>query len=69
MPLSSLQGKAEHCVDGDVIVSLVVHEVVQIAILIAVGHVLALDESLRELSGRVVAGLDHGAGDDVLGLG
>jgi len=43
--------------------------VVQIAILIAVGHVLALDESLRELSGRVVAGLDHRAGDDVLGLG
>ena len=42
---------------------------VQIAILIAVGHVLALDESLRELSGRVVAGLDHRAGDDVLGLG
>ena len=45
------------------------HEVVQIAILIAVGHVLALDESLRELSGGVVAGLNHRAGDHVLGLG
>ena len=42
---------------------------VQIAILVAVGDILALDESLRELCGRVVAGLDHRAGDDVLGLG
>ena len=56
-------------VDGDIIVGLVVHEVVQIAILIAVSHVLALDESLRELCGRVVAGLNHRAGDHVLGLG
>ena len=29
----------------------------------------AADESLRELSGGVVAGLDHRTGDDVLGLG
>ena len=57
------------CVDGDVIVGLVVHEVVQIAILVAIGHVLALDESLRELCGRVVAGLNHRAGNHVLGLG
>ena len=56
-------------VDGDIVIGLVVHEVVQIAILIAVSHVLALDESLRELCGRVVAGLNHRAGDHVLGLG
>ena len=43
--------------------------VISISILVAIGHVLALDESLRELCGRVVAGLNHRAGDHVLGLG
>ena len=42
---------------------------VQIAILVGVGDLTALDESLRELGGRVVAGLNNRAGDDVLGLG
>ena len=42
---------------------------VQIAILVAVGDVLALDERLRELSGRVVAGLNHRTGNHVFGLG
>ena len=42
---------------------------VQIAILVGVGDLAALDESLRELGGRVVAGLNNRAGDDVLGLG
>ena len=42
---------------------------VQIAILVGVGDLFALDESLRELSGGVVAGLNDRAGDDVLGLG
>ena len=36
-------------VDGDVVVGLVVHEVVQVAVLVAVGHLTALDERLGEL--------------------
>ena len=56
-------------VDGDIVVGLVIHEVVQITVSIAVGDVLALDERLGELCGGVVAGLHHRAGDDVLGLG
>src|SRR5699024_12638747 len=56
-------------VDRDVVVGLVVHEVVQGAVMVAVGHLTALDERLGELGGGVVAGLDDRAGDDVLGLG
>ena len=55
--------------DRNVVVGLNIHEVVQIAILVGVGDLTALDESLRELGGRVVAGLNNRAGDDVLGLG
>ena len=42
---------------------------VQVAILVGVGHFLALDERLGEFGGGVVAGFGHSAGDDVLGLG
>src|SRR5699024_5111539 len=56
-------------VDRDVVVGLVVHEVVQIAVSVAVGHFLALDERLGELGGGVVAGFGNSAGDDILGLG
>ena len=55
--------------DRDIIVGLVIQEVIQAAVLVAVGHFLALDEGLGELGGGVVAGFDHGTGDDVLGLG
>ena len=42
---------------------------VQVAILVRVSDLLALDERLRELGGGVVAGLNDRAGDNVLGLG
>ena len=53
---------------GDELVALGVHEVVEVAVGVAVLHGLALDGGLLELGGGVEAGLDHGAGNDVLHL-
>ena len=45
-----------------------VHEVVKVAVVVAVLHAAALDERFLELRGGVEAGLDDSAGDDVLHL-
>ena len=50
-------------------IGLLIHEVVQVAIVVAVSHVLALHEGLLELSGGVEGRLGDGAGHHVLHLG
>ena len=67
--LDELEGVVEHILaDGNHVVRLLIHEVVQIAVVVAVLIILALDESLFELCSRVERGLGHGAGHDVLHL-
>ena len=56
-------------VQGDLLVGLGVHEVVQAAVLVQVLHLTALDEGGGELIAGVVALLGHGTGDHILGLG
>ena len=56
-------------VQGDHVIGLLIHEVVQVAVVVAVSHVLALHEGLLELSSRVEGSLGDGAGHHVLHLG
>ena len=68
--LDELEGVGQNVLaQGDHVVGLIVHEVVQIAVGIAVGHLLALDERFLELGGGVERGFGHAAGDDVSHLG
>ena len=55
--------------DGDQVIGLGIHEVVQVAVVIAVLHILAVHIGAFELGGRVKGGLGHAAGDDVFHLG
>ena len=55
--------------DRDLLIGLHVHEVEQVAVVVAVLHILALDKSGRELCSRVEGCFNHSAGDDVLVLG
>ena len=53
---------------GQLLEGLVIHEVVKVAVGVGILDVLALNERLFELRGRVERRLGHAAGDDVLHL-
>ena len=67
--LHEAEAVGEHAlVDGLKLVGFGVHEVVKVAVVVAVLHAAALDERFLELRGGVEAGLGDSAGDDVLHL-
>ena len=56
-------------VDGGHLIALHIHEIVQVSVIVAVLHVLAIHKGLLKLGGGVEGGLSDGAGDDVSHLG
>jgi len=55
--------------DGDLVIGLGIHEIVQIAVIVQVFHVLALNISLFEFVSGVESSFNNGSGYDVLHLG
>jgi hypothetical protein len=67
--LDELEGIVQSgSIDGLQLIGLLIHEVVQGAVIIGILHLLALNERGGELGGGVEAGLGDSAGDDVLHL-
>ena len=68
--LDETEGAVERVLaDGDHVVGFEVHEVIQIAVVVAVLIVLALDERFFKLCRGVKRRFSHGTGHDVLHLG
>ena len=56
-------------VEGHLLVGFGIHEVVQLAVVIEIFHLLGFDDGLGHLIGGVEGALNHGAGHDILDLG
>ena len=57
------------CVERDLVVGLLIHEIIKIAVVIAVFHVFSFDDRYREACGGVERSFDDSAGDHVAHFG